>query len=123
MKLLIVDESAEIRNRLASMVSHIPGLQLEQADSFVAGRDQLHRVAPDLVVMDFDLRDGYGSELLILAKCQVPPATVFISSNHVSCRAYFLRMGANAYFDKSLEFEALVELIRATAASRNREQE
>jgi DNA-binding NarL/FixJ family response regulator len=105
------------------MVGHIPRLQLEQADSFLAGKDLLHRVAPDLVVMDFDLRDGYGSELLVLAKCQVPPATVFINSNHISCRGYFLRIGANAYFDKSMEFEALVELIRITAASRNREKE
>jgi DNA-binding NarL/FixJ family response regulator len=111
MKLLIVDESVEVRTRLAAMLSELHGLRILKVGGIAMGKELLNVSAPDILVMDFRFPGGASAELLGLAKSRVPSVTVLVTSNHTQYRDYCLHLGADAFFDKSLEFEALAELL------------
>jgi len=62
------------------------------------------------------LPDGSGLDALSAIKQDSPNTRVYIFTNQVEFRDKALRAGADGFFDKSLEFEALVEQLLGTDA-------
>jgi DNA-binding NarL/FixJ family response regulator len=108
-KLLIVDDSSAVYGRLLQMlggVEHLTALSVARSlrDAVEKGRS----LCPDAVVLDVRLPDGSGLDALAAIKQDSPNTRVYMFSNQVEFRDKALRAGADGFFDKSMEFEALV---------------
>lgn len=110
MKLLIMDDRAGTHGRLLALLGKVA-----DDDEFSIAhslRDIVEIAAnccPDAAVLDMNLPDGDGLEALRAIKYLSPTTRVFMFSNLIDYRAKAMRAGAEAFFDKSLEFEALVD--------------
>lgn len=66
MKILIVDNEAEIRSVIKMMVQTQcdPSDQIEEAEGVESGLNQIRRFQPDLLLLDVEMNDGTGFDLL-----------------------------------------------------------
>jgi DNA-binding NarL/FixJ family response regulator len=115
-KLLIVDDSSAVYRRLIDLlggVESFTALSVARSLGEVAAR--CRALKPNAVVLDVELPDGEGLEAVELVRSECPHACVFVFSNHCECRARAITAGADAFFDKSMEFEALVARLLALA--------
>jgi len=116
MNLLIVDESSAVRDRLAKLLAGVSNLELMQAASVAKGIESMRDVAPDVIVVDILLPDGSGIGILKRAKQLFSSVTVFVNSNYTDYRSYSLAAGADAFFDKSFDFDALIQALQQMSA-------
>lgn len=108
-KLLIVDDSSAVYGRLLAMlggVEHLTALSI--ARSLHEADEKIRDFCPDAAVLDIHLPDGNGLDALRAIKCNCPNAEVFVFSNQVEFRDKARQAGADGFYDKSLEFGALV---------------
>lgn len=109
MKLLIVDESSAVSARLLAMLSGVAHLTaLTIARSLQEADEKSRDFHPDVVVLDTHLPDGSGLDALFVIQANCPHAYLLIFSNQIELRDKAREAGADAFFDKSLEFEDLV---------------
>lgn len=109
MKLLIVDDSSAVYSRLLAMlggVEHLTALSI--ARTLHEADEKSRDFCPDTAVLDMNLPDGNGLDALHLIKRNCPNAHVFMFSNQIEFRDKARLAGADGFYDKSLEFEALV---------------
>jgi DNA-binding NarL/FixJ family response regulator len=118
-KLLIVEDSEHIRVSLVSLMECIPGIEcIFVAESIAAAMQRVRKSLPSLVVLDLQLPDGMGIELIEPIRHLVPDVRIAVLTNHASefNRRHCIAGGANWFFDKSTEFDHLLEVVRAQAA-------
>lgn len=122
MKLLIVDDSSAVYTRLLEMlggVEHLTALSI--ARSLQEADEKSRDFCPDAAVLDMNLPDGTGLDALRVIKRNCPDTQAFMFTNQVEFRAEAMRAGADGFYDKSLEFEALVaRLLGETAVPESR---
>lgn len=109
-KLLIVDDSSAVYGRLLEMlggVEHLTALSIARSLREAVEKGRLLR--PDAAVLDVHLPDGSGLEALSSIKKDSPHTRVYMFTNQIEFRDKARLAGADGFFDKSLEFEALVE--------------
>ena len=123
MKLLVVDDSAEVRARIASLARDIDGLDFVlEAENAVRAVDLARAMRPDFVILDLNLPGRSGLEVLPLLKALLRAPTVLVLTNHAGeafeqrCR----ELGADYFFDKSKQFLAAIEVVRSAVAVRRR---
>jgi DNA-binding NarL/FixJ family response regulator len=116
MKVLIVDDSDAVRDRISKLVGEILGIEPAiQAADFERALEAFDQAAPQLVVLDIGLPTRSGLELLPILKKRVPAPIVIVLTNHAGLE-YAKRceqLGADYFFDKSTQFQAAIEIIRA----------
>ena len=123
LKVLIADDSAPVAEMLAELISR-PGTVevVGSADSQDAALASVRDLAPDLVILDLQLRNGSGTEVIRAVRADPGLAHVrlLVSSNHVSpqLRAACLGLGADGYYDKVKELQALAERVAELASRR-----
>ena len=66
-----------------------------------------------VIVLDLSLPDGSGLELLKIIKEKKIKTKVFVFSVNTELKSICLRYGAAAFFDKSNDFDKLIETIKA----------
>jgi DNA-binding NarL/FixJ family response regulator len=113
MKLLIIDDSKPVRVRLVAMLAGTPCLEIGEASNLADGIEYLCRAEPDAVVLDIQFAWGKGFELLSLVKRCSRSVLVLVSTNDILARQHCRTLGADYFFDKSFEFEQLVDKIVA----------
>ncbi|MFP4301215.1 MAG: response regulator transcription factor [Spirochaetaceae bacterium] len=120
MRLLLVDDSPEIRKQLPRLLDGVSGVEevalASDADSGLYRARQLH---PDLMIIDLELRHSSmnGIELISrLAELERRPSLV-VYTNHHELRRYALRAGADLFFSKGSETGTLIETLRRLAAT------
>jgi len=118
MRVLVVDDRKEVRERLVSLLRDVrPEVLFFEASTTSAALRAFHAHRPDVVLLDIHLREASGLDLLPRLKERVPPPTVCVMTSHPT--AQHLRAsreaGADLFVDKSKEFTLLVDLI-VTAA-------
>ena len=112
MKVLIVDDSSMIRERLIKLLSAFEGLNVlgisgDEDWSIIGG------LKPDFVVLDIKLNRRSGVDILKNMKRISPYMPVAMLTNYYDnyyinkCREY----GADYFFDKSNDFEQLANVI------------
>lgn len=117
-KLLIVDDSKEIREGLVRFISGIQSIDIVgEAGNGVSALAMVENIEPDFVILDIRLPGMSGILVLLEIKKRNPKTVVFILTNfpldhyrHVCQNA-----GANYFFDKSNEFEEMVNTIKTLA--------
>lgn len=106
---MIVDDSLAVYSRLLAMlggVEHLTALSI--ARTLHEADEKSRDFCPDTAVLDMNLPDGKGLDALYLIKRNCPNAHVFMFSNQIEFRDKARLAGADGFYDKSLEFEALV---------------
>jgi DNA-binding NarL/FixJ family response regulator len=114
MEVFLVEDSAAVRTRLAEMVGEIPGARIvgeaEAANAAIRG---ILAARPDLVLLDLNLAQGSGFDVLRAVCRQAPEIDFYMLSNFAAdpYRQLAERLGARGFFDKSNEFERLRNIL------------
>ncbi len=118
-RVLIVDDSVVIRQRLSSMLAELAGVAV--VGEAVDGREGLElteSLGPDVVFVDIRMPGIGGIELLGRLKTDKAAPIVIVLTNY-PYPAYQKRcreLGADYFFDKSTEFEAAIDVLRGLVA-------
>lgn len=119
MKLLIVDDSELIRARLLGLLESIQGIDaIRMATTLTQTLESVRRAWPTLVILDLSLSDGNASQIIHTLKELAPGLQIAVLTNdaHDFNRNKCLHEGADWFFDKSTEFENMLEVVRQQAA-------
>jgi len=115
----IVDDSPVVRDRLATMISELPNVEVVgQADIAFEAIYSIRRLRPAVVVLDISMPGGSGMYVLETVKKDRPIPVVIMLTNfaHEQYRQKCLQLGADYFFDKSTEFERVTEVLRQISA-------
>lgn len=114
--LFIVDDSPIFIERLLGMLEGmLPPDRISHAGSYAEALDRIAGHPPDILLLDVNLPDKSGIELLRVVRARYPAIVVIMISNQStdSYRTVCARLGATAFLDKSAEFERIPALIAA----------
>jgi DNA-binding NarL/FixJ family response regulator len=112
---LIADESAMVRERLAALVREtIGGEMIREAGCVREARTLFLQCHPAAVILDLQLPDGTGLELVRRIKRTDPACLVLVLANYQDpvFKEECLRQGADYFLHKATEFEQAAELLR-----------
>jgi DNA-binding NarL/FixJ family response regulator len=119
MRVLLVDDSPAVVASLSRLLGVEPGVEVVGwADDLASALSRTEQVHPDLVLLDVDLAHGdRGYDLLLRLRREHADVAVVVLSNFggQALRNAFLGAGADAYFDKSLEFGRALDWVRHRA--------
>ena len=122
MKVMIADDSEVVRERLAEMISEVPGVEISgQAKDVQEAIRLIGELKPDAVVLDIRMPKGSGIDVIkyIRNGLQPKPSVIVLTNYpHPHYRKKCLEMGADYFFDKSSEFEKVIEVLQ-TLIKRN----
>ena len=111
----VADDAPEVRKRLVALVRTIPGVQvLGESDSVRGAIDGALNPAVDTLLLDLQLTDGSGLDVLAAVRPKRPGMHVIVLSNFTSSqhRKASLAAGADVFLDKSCEFKRVPEILR-----------
>lgn len=114
MNLFIVEDSLLIQNRLMRFVKELPEVHIVGiADELQGTLDSIYQAGTQAMILDIQLRDGNGLNLLKQIKAMQPHIRVMVLTNHASDanRMQALRAGADSFLDKSTDFEQIPDLL------------
>lgn len=112
--LLIVDDSELIRTRLISLLDRVAGIaSIDQAATLAHAMERVRYQPPDLVILDLHLPDGLGTEIIGSLKQMAPNLRIAVLTfcGEDAYRKQCLALGADWFFDKASEFDALLALV------------
>lgn len=113
---LVVDDSLSTNIRMEEMLKELENVQqVLLAGSFEEGISLVNRESPDIVLLDISLPDMSGIELLKVIRQKYPAMKVVMVSNQAYeyHRELCKTLGALHFFDKTLEFDRIPDLISA----------
>ena len=114
MKVLIVDDSNVVRDRIAEMLSCITGVEIVgKAANSVQAVYLVNKLKPDAVTLDIRIPGESGIEVLKKIKSSKPSTIVMMLTNfpHEQYRNKCYKLGGDYFFSKSDEFEKVEEVI------------
>jgi DNA-binding NarL/FixJ family response regulator len=114
MKVFIADDSALMRERLATMLSELPGLDIVgQAGNGVDAINAIRTLLPDAVILDIRMPKKSGIEVLkeIKKDDQAPLVIMFTNYPYPQYRDRCLHAGADYFLDKSSDVEQLLQVL------------
>lgn len=120
-RVLIVDDHPLFRRGLLQLLRTIPAFVLVgEAASGAEGLALARELRPDLILLDLNMRDGDGLDMLrglrtARSEARVVMVTVSDSGEDVVAA---LRGGAEGYLLKDMEPEAMLEALQGVAAGR-----
>jgi two-component system, NarL family, response regulator DevR len=125
MKILIVDDSPVIQDRLVKMVSHVHnakvvGVASNGGEAILS----IQKLKPDLLILDLHMPVVNGFDVLRNIKKNNLSTTVLVLTNFATVphRELCTQLGIKYFFDKTTEFEQAIEVIENLASSCQAEQ-
>ena len=113
-RVFIVDDSKQVRERLISLLSDYPEIRIVgQSGNGKEAMNALDAQKPDTVILDIRLPGRNGIQLLGEIKAAHPEITVIMLTNYDfdQYRNQCMQLGADYFFNKTLEFEKLVNVL------------
>ena len=110
MRVFLVEDSPMLRERLERMLAAIPGAQtVGHAPTAREAIARIEAARPDAVVLDIQLEEGNGFEVMRAVRASVPQARFYVLTNfaHEGYRRMAEKLGARGFFDKSRDIAAL----------------
>lgn len=118
MRVLIVDDSALVRERVTALLSEVETVEVVgHAETVREATTSVEELHPDVVILDIRLIDGSGIDVLTYIKQHQPELKVIMLTNYPypQYRKRCLEAGAEFFFDKSTEFEQIAAVVRSWA--------
>ena len=115
---LVVDDSALIRKRIIPMLEEIHNVQFVTfAGTYEEAIDSIRNTIPDMILLDIQLPDRSGIELLRTVKENYQDVIVYMITNRANdfYRETCIRLKADYFFDKSKDFDLIPKVIAAQA--------
>jgi DNA-binding NarL/FixJ family response regulator len=115
MKVLVVDNSGIVRERLKDMLSEvIEGEAIGQAQDIPEALEMLHKLNSDVVILDIEMPGRSGIDLLreIKKGKQPPLAIILTNQSYPQYRRVCMDAGADFFFDKSTEFDKVAQVLK-----------
>jgi len=112
--ILVVDQSLIVLERIIPLLEELPNVEfVVHAGNYKEAMGLLGDLRPDLILMDIDLPDNNGIQLLRVIKERYENLVVFITTNFVSDQHRNLceRLGARRFFDKSADYELITSTV------------
>ena len=115
-----VEDSPGVRARVLMELARIGDIEVVGWSECSRGAISLIRqLRPDLVVLDVQLAEGSGVDVLRACGGEGAPVMMMLSNRSDSfSRELCLRAGARHFFDKSTEFEEFLAVVRVFCAAR-----
>ncbi len=114
MNLFIVEDNPIVRTRLQLLLSSMPLLKvIGWAEGEQDAITQVLNLLPDIVLLDLNLKNGSGINVLKAIKKNHAATKVIVLTNYSEdiYSMLCLRAGADYFFDKHYQFEAVTEVI------------
>ena len=124
LRVFLVEDSPAIRERLTETISSLEDVEVighaeTEADAIAA----LRTVTCDAVVLDLQLRQGHGFNVLkaLRSAPTTPRLIVLVLTNYATpqYRGRSMEIGADYFFDKSREYDRLCEVLEELVARRS----
>jgi len=115
----IVDDSAQIRARLAEMLARMERVRLVgEAQCARDAIERIRRTSPDCVLLDLRLVGDSGLDVLRAIHPESPRIAFIVLTNHAEpqYRNACMNAGARYFLDKSTEFERVSPLVSSLAS-------
>jgi len=115
-RLLIVDDSATVRDSVTRLCSLNPRLEVVgQAKDGVEALAAIRKLKPDVVTLDLRMPNLGGLEVLQAVRDEIEKMVVIVltARNEEFYRQKCFELGARHVFDKSGDFEPLLLVLRS----------
>ena len=118
MRVLVVEDSAAVRTRVVDLLREAGHEVVGEAATTDVALQLQRTLRPEAIVLDLQLLDGNGMEILPVLKSHHPPPVVVVLTNsaQAECRRRCLFLGADYFFDKSHDFESVADALTRHAA-------
>jgi len=123
-RIFVVEDSTVLRDRLTDSLSALTNIQIVGwSDTEQGAIGELRRLQCDAVVLDLQLQDGSGLNVLKAIRESDPPEhrmLVIMLTNYASSiyRHRCLEAGADVFLDKAYDYDRLEQLLTAAAEGR-----
>ena len=114
-RIYVVDDSKEIRQRLIGLLSDDQNVQIVgQSATAEDASEGIDATSPDIMLLDIRLPGKSGIDLLREVKNRRPQMRVIIMTNYdyPHYRRQSMEAGADLFFNKTREFESLIEELK-----------
>lgn len=118
-KVILVDDSAPVRKRLRTLLSACTQVEIiGEAETPPTALRLIKSLRPDVVILDVVLKGGSGYEVLAKIKKREDQPIVIMLTNYSTLpfRKKAGEEGADYFFDKSTEFDKVIEILKHKAA-------
>lgn len=115
MKIVLADDSKILRQRIISLLEEIEGVQVvAKAENSHQAVQYVEDLKPDLIILDIRMPDGGGLEALKVLKDKNISIIKMIFTNYPieQYRKKCMELGADYFFDKSTDFEKMVDVVK-----------
>ncbi|MFZ4625915.1 MAG: response regulator [Rhodoferax sp.] len=116
---LIVDDCDLIPASLRALLGSVAGIAtIREVSTLAEALGSVRRNPPSLVILDLNLPDGLGMDIIAQLKQISPTLWLAVLTIHADqgYRQRCLALGADWFFDKATETDALLEVVRQLAA-------
>lgn len=118
-RVLIADDSAPVRERLADLLGDVDNVEVvgAAADANETLAD-IQKLQPDVVILDVQMPAGSGISVLRWAQHEtVKPKFIMLTNfPYAQYRKTCLEAGASYFFDKSSEFDKIPQALEQLAS-------
>lgn len=114
MKVFIADDSSEVRERIRMLLSELEKIEMiGEAENVQEAIESIRHLGPDVVILDIRMPGGSGIDVLkeIVKEDRVPIIIMLTNYPHRQYKKKCMDAGADFFFDKSREFEKVVEVL------------
>jgi len=114
MKVFIADDSSEVRERIRMLLSELKEVEMiGEANNVQEAIENIRQQGPDVVILDIRMPGGSGIDVLreIVKKGRAPVVIMLTNYPHRQYKKKCMDAGADFFFDKSREFEKVVEVL------------
>lgn len=121
LRVVLVDDSAVVRERVAATLSASGDIEVAgQAQNVPDGLRLIWETRPDLLILDIGLPGESGLALLESVQKQklVPVIIMLTNQDHPRLRQHCFALGADFYFHKPTQFDAMLEKCFELAADK-----
>ena len=121
MKVLIADDSSDVRQRIITMLSDLIKIDtFGQAGTVQEAIAAIPALNPDVVILDIRMPGGSGIDVLKTIKKKNHSPVIIMLTNYPLSQYMerCLSAGADFFLDKSSDFEKIIDIIAEFAAKR-----
>jgi DNA-binding NarL/FixJ family response regulator len=110
--ILIVEDSFFFSKWLSNELQNIDGISISGiTDNVNDALMLINEKEIDIAILDFQLKEGLGIEVLKYIKSNHKDIKAIVFSNYAEFKNDCLKLGADYFYDKSNEFEDLINVI------------